>query len=65
MTKGQALVSGVAINAPVLIRVRERLTTHGGMSKNAPIEWLSWIEKTMKSEEKVKIVSEKPRFFWE
>ncbi len=65
LTKGQALVSGVAINAPVLIRVRERLTTHGGMSKNAPIEWLSWIEKTMKSEEKVKIVSEKPRFFWE
>lgn len=43
LTKGQALVAGVAINSPVLIRVRNRLTSHGGVSKNAPEEWIKWI----------------------
>jgi len=44
LTKGQALVAGVAINSPVLIRVRNRLTSHGGLSKNAPQEWVDWVE---------------------
>jgi hypothetical protein len=43
LTKGQALVAGVAINSPVLIRVRNRLTSHGGVSKDAPAEWIKWV----------------------
>ncbi len=42
LTKGQAVVAGVSINAPVLMRVRERLTSHGGVSRDAPGEWMRW-----------------------
>ena len=64
LTKGQAIVSGVAINAPVMIRVRERLTTHGGMSRDSPSEWEKWI--SLIGEEKRKIVKQKnARLFWE
>ncbi len=44
LTKGQAIVAGVAINAPILMRVRERLTSHGGVSRDAPGEWVRWFE---------------------
>ena len=58
-TKGQALVAGVAVNSPILIRVRERLTSHGGSSKNAPVEWIKW------KEEKIPIIkSEHKVLFW-
>ncbi len=43
LTKGQALVAGVAINSPILMRVRKRLTSHGGVSKNAPEEWRRYL----------------------
>ncbi len=39
LTTGQAIVVGAAINTPVSIRVRERYTTPGGSSMNAPREW--------------------------
>ncbi|MBL8149139.1 MAG: ATP-binding protein [Blastocatellia bacterium] len=42
LTKGQVVVTGVAINTPVMCRVRERLTTHGGQTIDAPSEWASW-----------------------
>ncbi len=42
LTKGQAVVAGVSINAPLLMRVRERLTSHGGVSRDAPGEWVRW-----------------------
>ena len=59
-TKGQALVAGVAVNSPILIRVRERLTSHGGSSKNAPLEWIKW-----KSEEKLLRISKNHKtLFW-
>ena len=42
LTKGQAIISGVGINTPVLCRVRPRLTEHGGETIDAPAEWLKW-----------------------
>jgi len=41
LTKGQAILAGASVNTPVLIRVRERHTTHQGQSKNAPEIWIS------------------------
>ncbi|HEX6542302.1 MAG TPA: ATP-binding protein [Ktedonobacterales bacterium] len=41
LSKGQAIIAGSAINTPVICRVRERVTPHGGESKDAPAEWLA------------------------
>jgi DNA helicase HerA-like ATPase len=42
LTKGQVIVSGVAINTPVMCQVRKRLTRHGGETIDAPTEWARW-----------------------
>ncbi len=42
LTKGQAVISGVGINTPVMCRIRPRLTKHGGETFDAPREWLEW-----------------------
>jgi hypothetical protein len=42
LTKGQAILSGVGVNTPVMCRVRERLTRHGGETFDAPDEWARW-----------------------
>ncbi|MBA3440314.1 MAG: ATP-binding protein, partial [Pyrinomonadaceae bacterium] len=42
LTKGQAVISGVGVNTPVMCRVRERLTKHGGETFDAPAEWAAW-----------------------
>lgn len=42
LTKGQAIISGVGINTPVMCRIRARLTQHGGETFDAPDEWLKW-----------------------
>ncbi|HEY6402955.1 MAG TPA: ATP-binding protein, partial [Blastocatellia bacterium] len=39
LTKGQVIVSGVAVNTPVLAAVRQRITRHGGETIDAPTEW--------------------------
>jgi len=39
LTPGQAVVSGDAMNTPVLIRVRERHTSHGAESLTATEDW--------------------------
>lgn len=62
LTKGQAVVSGVAINTPVLIRVRKRYSSHGGASKSAPEEWIGWTEKSRPSRIHT---NEKPKLFWD
>ena len=62
LTKGQALVAGVSINTPVLIRVRERLTSHGGTSKDAPREWIKWTSSM--EEEKPALKQIQGRLFW-
>ena len=42
LTKGQAVISGVGINTPVMCRIRPRLTKHGGETFDAPSEWMKW-----------------------
>lgn len=42
LTKGQAIISGIGINTPVMCRIRSRLTQHGGETFDAPDEWLKW-----------------------
>ncbi len=42
LTKGQAVISGVGINTPVMCRIRKRLTQHGGETFDAPSEWMKW-----------------------
>jgi DNA helicase HerA-like ATPase len=42
LTKGQAVISGVGVNTPVMCRIRPRLTKHGGETFDAPREWLEW-----------------------
>ncbi|MGQ0542816.1 MAG: ATP-binding protein [Blastocatellia bacterium] len=42
LTKGQAIISGVGINTPVMCRIRPRLTVHGGETFDAPSEWMKW-----------------------
>lgn len=42
LTKGQAVISGVGINTPVMCRIRPRITAHGGETFDAPTEWLKW-----------------------
>ncbi len=38
--KGQAIISGVAINTPTLVKIRKRLTSDTkGRSKDAPAIW--------------------------
>ena len=45
LTKGQAVISGVGINTPVMCRIRKRLTEHGGETFDAPSEWMKWHSK--------------------
>ncbi len=42
LTKGQAVISGVGVNTPVMCRIRQRLTAHGGETFDAPSEWMKW-----------------------
>jgi len=42
LTKGQAIISGVGVNTPVMCRVRSRFTQHGGETFDAPGEWMKW-----------------------
>jgi hypothetical protein len=39
LSKGQVIVAGSAVNTPVICRVRQRITPHGGESKDAPEMW--------------------------
>jgi len=39
LTKGQIIVAGACVNTPVLCKVRQRLTKHGGETLNAPEMW--------------------------
>jgi DNA helicase HerA-like ATPase len=42
LTKGQAVISGVGVNTPVMCRIRPRITRHGGETFDAPSEWARW-----------------------
>lgn len=45
LSKGQVIVSGASVNTPVMLRVRSRLTKHGGQDIDAPAEWFNWFER--------------------
>ena len=42
LSKGQAIVAGAAVNTPLSIRVRQRITRHGGIEPDAPAEWAKY-----------------------
>jgi hypothetical protein len=44
LTKGQVIVAGACVNTPVLCKVRQRLTKHGGETLNAPALWQSYFQ---------------------
>lgn len=44
LTKGQVIISGLCINTPVLCKVRQRLTQHGGETLNAPEMWMNYFQ---------------------
>lgn len=44
LSKGQVIVSGASVNTPVLLRVRQRITRHGGIDLDAPDAWRRWFD---------------------
>jgi len=48
LTKGQAVISGMGINCPVLCRIRKRLTKHGGETLDAPEEWMKYFSESVR-----------------
>lgn len=44
LTKGQVIISGACVNTPVLCKVRKRLTTHGGETLDAPMQWQNYFQ---------------------
>ena len=52
LSKGQAIVSGAAVNTPVLCRVRRRVTEHGAEDVDAPARWLAWFEEGRETQSK-------------
>ena len=44
LSKGQVIISGASVNTPLMVRVRQRITEHGGQSIDAPDEWLRWFD---------------------
>lgn len=52
LNKGQAIISGVAVNTPVVCQIRTRYTPHGGESKNAPKEWVQFSKSSQEKEKR-------------
>ena len=42
LSKGQVIVTGGAVNTPVMCRVRQRITTHGAEDPDAPARWAAY-----------------------
>lgn len=42
LSKGQAVIVGASVNAPILVAVRERHTPHGGQDQDAPRIWVEY-----------------------
>ena len=50
LSKGQAVIVGSSVNAPVLVAVRERHTRHGGQDQDAPKIWVEYSNPDRKAE---------------
>ncbi|MGH9839885.1 MAG: ATP-binding protein [Blastocatellia bacterium] len=64
LTKGQVIVSGVAVNTPVLCAVRQRITTHGGETIDAPSEWQKYFspaEKEARQRDEAVLIKPQPK----
>ncbi len=64
LTKGQVIVSGVAVNTPVLCAVRQRITKHGGETIDAPSEWQHYFspaEKEARQRDEAVLVKPQPK----
>ena len=64
LTKGQVIVSGVAINTPVLCQVRPRVTKHGGETIDAPARWEKYFAdsaKKSRERDEAKLVKPQPK----
>ncbi|MGB9180130.1 MAG: ATP-binding protein [Pyrinomonadaceae bacterium] len=64
LTKGQAVISGVGVNTPVMCRVRSRITEHGGETFDAPAEWAKWHtgeERTKREQDNAVVIKDKPK----
>jgi len=44
LTKGQAIISGAAVNTPVICQIRRRITKHGAEDIPASREWMQWFD---------------------
>lgn len=44
LTKGQVIIAGACVNTPVLCKVRQRLTRHGGNTLDAPALWQTYFQ---------------------
>jgi DNA helicase HerA-like ATPase len=44
LSKGQVIVSGASVNTPIMLRVRQRMTKHGGQDVDAPDKWAAYFE---------------------
>jgi DNA helicase HerA-like ATPase len=63
LTKGQAVISGVGVNTPVMCRVRSRITRHGGETFDAPAEWAKWhtdAERTHRTQDNAVLAKPEP-----
>ncbi len=52
LSKGQVIISGASVNTPVMVRVRSRITTHGGQSVDAPEAWYQWFAGDRRADER-------------
>lgn len=50
LSKGQAIVVGASVNAPVVVSVRERHTPHGGQDQDAPRLWFDYSNPSRRAE---------------
>jgi DNA helicase HerA-like ATPase len=50
LSKGQAIVVGASVNAPVVVAVRERHTPHGGQDQDAPRRWVEYSQPDRQTE---------------
>ncbi len=51
LSKGQAVIVGQSVNAPVLVSVRERHTPHGGQDQDAPRIWVEYSNPSRRAEQ--------------
>ncbi|MFN3679089.1 helicase HerA domain-containing protein [Thermosynechococcus sp.] len=61
LSKGQVIIAGACVNTPVLCRVRQRLTTHGGETLDAPELWQEYFAQHKQLDRMVAMAGPAPR----